>query len=73
MALVLRFVDKKGFIRERFFGLVHVKNTASQTLKKEISAVLSRYNLSIQNVQGQGYDGASKTCAVNGMGCRLYF
>eukprot|EP00268_Persea_americana_P015620 TRINITY_DN17296_c0_g1_i1.p1 TRINITY_DN17296_c0_g1~~TRINITY_DN17296_c0_g1_i1.p1 ORF type:complete len:393 (-),score=37.64 TRINITY_DN17296_c0_g1_i1:1144-2322(-) len=59
MALVLRFVNKNGFIRERFFGLVHVKNTASQTLKKEISAVLSRYNLSIQNIRGQGYDGAS--------------
>ena len=25
MALILRFVDKDGFIRERFFGLVHVK------------------------------------------------
>ena len=36
MALVLRFVDKKCFIHERFFGLVHVKNTTSQTLKKEI-------------------------------------
>ena len=59
MALVLRFVDKKGFIRERFFGLVYVKNTMSQTLKKEISAVLSHYNLSIQNIRGQGYDGAS--------------
>ena len=59
MALVLRFVDKKGFIRGRFFGLVHVKNTTSQTLKKEILAVLSRYNLSIQNIRGQGYDGAS--------------
>ena len=52
-------LTKKGFIRERFFGLVHVKNTASQTLKKEISAVLSRYNLGIQNIRGQGYDGVS--------------
>ena len=51
-------LTKKGFIRERFFGLVHVKN-ALQTLKKEISVVLSRYNLSIQNIRGQGYDGAS--------------
>ena len=59
MAIVLRFVDKDGFVRERFFGLVHVSNTASLTLKNEIYAVLSYHNLDIQNIRGQGYDGAS--------------
>ena len=34
MAIVLRFVDKDGIIRERFFGLVHVSETSAQTLKK---------------------------------------
>ena len=29
------------------------------TLKKEIYSLLSRYNLDIQNILGQGYDGAS--------------
>ncbi|KAK4579718.1 hypothetical protein RGQ29_029397 [Quercus rubra] len=29
------------------------------TLKNEICAVLSRYNLHIENIRGQGYDGAS--------------
>ena len=28
-------------------------------LKKEICVVRSRYNLYIENIQGQGYDGAS--------------
>ncbi|XP_062112624.1 uncharacterized protein LOC133823788 [Humulus lupulus] len=48
MALVLRFVDKEGFIRERFFGVVHVRDTMALTLKEAIS-----------NIRGQGYDGAS--------------
>ena len=34
MVIVLRYVDNGGFIRERFFDLVHVKDTAAMTLKK---------------------------------------
>jgi hypothetical protein len=36
MALVIRFVDKDGFIRERFLDIVHVHDTYSTTLKQEI-------------------------------------
>ena len=42
MAIVLRFVDKDGNIKERFFDIVHVKDTTAATLKKELSIVLSR-------------------------------
>ncbi|KAF8396080.1 hypothetical protein HHK36_017692 [Tetracentron sinense] len=59
MALVLRFVDKDGFLRERFFDIVHVLDTVALTLKKRVCAILSRHSLSIQNIRGQGYDGAS--------------
>ncbi|XP_059441135.1 uncharacterized protein LOC132173614 [Corylus avellana] len=59
MAIVLRFVDNNGFVRERFFGLVHVSDTAALTLKKGIYSVLSKHQLDIQNIRGQGYDGAS--------------
>ncbi|XP_061968323.1 uncharacterized protein LOC133691734 [Populus nigra] len=59
MAIVLRFVDIQGFVRERFFSIVHVSDTTSSTLKKEICYVLARYNLHILNMRGQGYDGAS--------------
>jgi hypothetical protein len=59
MAIVLRFVDKDGFIQERFFDVVHVKDTSASTLKNEISIVLSQHCLDIQNIRGQGYDGAS--------------
>ncbi|KAI8533307.1 hypothetical protein RHMOL_Rhmol11G0287100 [Rhododendron molle] len=59
MAIVLRFVDKCGFVRERFFGVVHVPNTTSLTLKNETYSILSHHSLNIQNIRGQGYDGAS--------------
>jgi hypothetical protein len=58
MAIVLRFVDKYRFVRERFFGLVHVSNTAV-TLQNGIYFVLSQHKLAIENIRGQGYDGAS--------------
>ncbi|KAB2090830.1 hypothetical protein ES319_A03G148900v1 [Gossypium barbadense] len=36
MAIILRFVDKKGQVKERFFDIVHVKDTALLTLKNVI-------------------------------------
>ncbi|XP_073119771.1 uncharacterized protein [Henckelia pumila] len=36
MAIILRFVDTHVFLRERFFQIVHVHDTAAATLKKEI-------------------------------------
>ena len=62
LAFVLRFVDNDGFIQEHFFDLSHVKDTAALTLKNEIYAILSRHCLDIQNIHGQGYDGASNMC-----------
>ncbi|XP_074336081.1 uncharacterized protein LOC141673249 [Apium graveolens] len=41
------------------FDIVNVADTTSLTLQKEISNVLTRNNLSIHNMRGQGYDGAS--------------
>jgi hypothetical protein len=52
MALVIRFVDKSGFIRERFLDIVHIKDTTASTLKEEISFVLSHHNLNVQNIKG---------------------
>ncbi|XP_057719352.1 uncharacterized protein LOC130933752 [Arachis stenosperma] len=56
MALIVRFVDKHGFVKERLINIVHVKDTTSATLKQEICSALSHPNLNIQNVRGQGYD-----------------
>jgi len=59
MTLVIRFVDGIGFIRERFLDIVYIKDTTASTLKEEISFVLSHYNLDVQNIRGQWYDGAN--------------
>ena len=59
MTFIIRFVDRSEFIREWFFDIVHVKDTIASTLKEEISFVLSHHNLDVQNIRGQGYDGAS--------------
>ena len=39
MTIVLRFVDKAGFMRKYFFDLVYVSDTTSLTLKKNIFSV----------------------------------
>ncbi|XP_042380118.1 zinc finger MYM-type protein 1-like [Zingiber officinale] len=59
MSIVLRFVDTNGFIQEQFFGLVHVSDIAALTLKNVIYSTLAHYNLDVQNIRGQCYDGAS--------------
>ncbi|PNX72121.1 zinc finger MYM-type protein 1-like [Trifolium pratense] len=59
MSLVLRYVDKKGHVIERFFGVVHVANTSAISLKLSLESLFAKYNLSLSRVRGQGYDGAS--------------
>ncbi|XP_050365518.1 uncharacterized protein LOC126784061 [Argentina anserina] len=68
MTIILRFVDSQGLIRERFVMIVSVPNTTSQTLKNEISKVLTMYNLQVKDMRGQGYDGASNMRGIyNGL------
>ena len=50
MTVVFRYVDAKGFVKERFFGLIHVVDTANLTLKKLIYSLLSQHCLDIQNI-----------------------
>ncbi|XP_020396600.1 zinc finger MYM-type protein 1-like [Zea mays] len=59
MAVVLRYVDKHGVLKERLIGVVHVTETTASCLKSNIDALFSKYKLSWKQVRGQGYDGAS--------------
>ncbi|KAI4969793.1 hypothetical protein ZWY2020_000707 [Hordeum vulgare] len=59
LALCLRYVDKVGWMVERFLGIVHVEDTTSLTLKKAIEKLLMDNSLSFSMVRGHGYDGAS--------------
>ncbi|XP_042448886.1 zinc finger MYM-type protein 1-like [Zingiber officinale] len=59
MSVVLLYVDNSGHVNERFVGIEHVTSTTALSLKAVIDKMLSKYNLSISNVRGQGFDGAS--------------
>ncbi|CAL2249496.1 unnamed protein product [Prunus armeniaca] len=54
MAIILRFVDCDGFIRERFFDIVSVVDTNALTLKKEICKVLGNNDILVENMRSQG-------------------
>ena len=54
-----RYVNKKGKVIERFLGIKHVKETTSEALKIVVVQVLSAHGLTIAQLRGQGYDGAS--------------
>ncbi|XP_022871640.1 zinc finger MYM-type protein 1-like [Olea europaea var. sylvestris] len=59
IAVVLRFVDKSGQVKERLLGICHIADTCAQSLKDVIDAMFSTHGLSISSLRGQGYDGAS--------------
>nr|KAJ0217053.1 hypothetical protein LSAT_V11C300152970 [Lactuca sativa] len=68
MALVLRFVNRKGEVVERFVSLRNVNDTSALSLKATIYDMLSKRNLSPSRIRGQGYDGASSMSgAFNGL------
>ncbi|KAH9715586.1 TTF-type domain-containing protein [Citrus sinensis] len=59
MAVVLRYVDKNGYVVERFVGIEHVSSTTAASLKESLDNMFSRFGLSLSMLRGQGYDGAS--------------
>ncbi|GJY49216.1 zinc finger MYM-type protein 1-like protein [Tanacetum coccineum] len=59
MAIVLRYVNKSGVVKESLVGVVHVKETSSSYLKASIDSFFANHNLSLKQLRGQGYDGAS--------------
>lgn len=68
MAIVLRYVDKHGFVMERFLGVVHVDDTSAISLKVSIEKLFSTHGLTFARLRGQGYDGASNMRgAFNGL------
>jgi len=71
MALVIRFVDRSGFIRERFLDIVHVKDTIVATLKEEIFFV---YLITILMFKILGVKGmmVPVICVESGMVSKFY-
>ncbi|CAD6342896.1 unnamed protein product [Miscanthus lutarioriparius] len=59
ITVILRFVNDKGQVVERFLGLQHVQSCTTIVLKEALVSMLSSHNLSISILRGQGYDGVS--------------
>lgn len=52
LAVVLRFVNKKGVVVERFLGLMHVPDTCSISLKNAVESLLLENGLSMSSIRG---------------------
>ncbi|XP_058758385.1 uncharacterized protein LOC131631618 [Vicia villosa] len=59
MAVMLRILNDKGKVVERFIALHHVKYTTSEAQKDALYGILDRHTLCISRIRGQGYDGTS--------------
>lgn len=59
MSICIRYVDKIEFVITTFIGLVHSKDTSALSLKKAIVDVLAHHSLTLYNVRGKCYYGAS--------------
>ncbi|XP_060200536.1 uncharacterized protein LOC132628788 [Lycium barbarum] len=59
MAIVLRYIDRNGFVMERLLDIVHVQDTSALSLKRAIANLLAQHSLSLSYVCGQCYDRAS--------------
>jgi hypothetical protein len=67
MGIGARYVDPNGVTREQFLGMVRVENTEAATLKKALVEFLkNRVGLNLNNIRGQGYDGASNMSGHTG-------
>ncbi|KAK9697958.1 hypothetical protein RND81_08G072800 [Saponaria officinalis] len=68
LAIFLRYVYKKGRIRESFLGVAKVDDTCSLSLKIAIKKMVEDNKLSMSRVRGQGYDRASNMKGeINGL------
>ncbi|KAK9755784.1 hypothetical protein RND81_01G050400, partial [Saponaria officinalis] len=68
MAIVLRYVDRRGMVIERFIALVRLYDTSALSLKDAIVSDLDRHSLSLSRIRGQGCDGASNMQGeINGL------
>jgi len=59
LGICLRWVDKDFFIHEDFVGLYEVNKADACHLSTFLLDVLTRFNIDVHSLRGQGYDGTA--------------
>ena len=59
LAVCLRFVDKACTLQEEFVAFVQLDHVRAADVAKALECVLQDVGLTLDNLRGQGYDGAS--------------
>lgn len=59
VSFILRYVDSKCNIQERFLGMTTTDRTDAETLTNIVESLLKHHGLDIALLRGQGYDGAA--------------
>ena len=65
LALCARFIDKNNDVREDFIAFIHLPRITGEVIAETIVSTLQGLGLEIENVRGQGYDGAANMSSDN--------
>ena len=65
LALYARFIDKSNDVREDFIAFIHLPRITGEVIAETIVSTLQGLGLKIENIRGQGYDGASNMSSDN--------
>ena len=60
-----RFIDKNNDVREEFIVFIHLPRIMGEVIAETIVSTLEGLGLEIENVRGQGYDGAANMSSDN--------
>ncbi|KAK6171741.1 hypothetical protein SNE40_018179 [Patella caerulea] len=59
LSVIVRYVNPAGGINEELLDMVNANDMTAEGLFSTVKDTLDKYQLDIQNIRGQGYDGCS--------------
>lgn len=72
LTLILRFVQKNGDIKERFYGFIPIESHSAEYMEKIILERLRELSIDIKKCRGQSYDNAANMSGkYNGLQSRI--
>ena len=72
LAVVLRFVDENDEVHEDFLEFVECESITGEYLADKILDCLTKWNLEVDDIRGQGYDGAANMAGrIRGVQARI--